>query len=251
MESATAEKRRLANAAALALAADPFVLAVALFGSVARGDAHEHSDVDLLVLVDDARVPRSTLGLNPEGPQSHPDVAVSTYTLDELGKRLHRWTRFAAHLRSEGVVLHDPGGTLTSALQAEIPISIEYEVQRSERHLDQFSQLDRFGSRMLFPLARIYSVGRTASLARLSLYGRLEFDQESAFDALRDLDPSLADDIQTIRSLRPFYELVRDGTADRELPFEPVGFLAQSKATEAREAAKRLLEACRDSSAIH
>lgn len=240
-ESPSTQKRRIADSAAVALAGLPSVLAVALFGSVARGDAHEHSDIDLLVLVNATRAHSATLAGQETSPLAHPEISLSIYSEGELEQRLHQWSRFAAHLRRESVILHDPHGTLTAILQTEIPVSIDHEVDVSKRYLTRFAHIDRFGGRMLFPLAHLYSVGRVAVLARLSQYGDLEFDQAKAFAKLQRFDPSLADDIQMIGSLEPFYDCVRHTDAAVDLPFEPVGSAAETRTIEAREAVLRVL----------
>lgn len=76
-------------------------LAVALFGSHARGEATESSDVDVLVLVSE-RAKTYSRGA----------VTVSPYTFPQLVGMARKGSLFVRHLMSEGHVLRDPGALL-------------------------------------------------------------------------------------------------------------------------------------------
>jgi len=80
------------------------VRAVMVYGSRARGDATEDSDLDLLALVPRARA----------SVQSG-DVHCSYYTQEQL--TAGSGTLFGAHLQRDGRVLWDPTGDLTIALR--------------------------------------------------------------------------------------------------------------------------------------
>ena len=69
--------KRLEYLAALVRTTDPNVVAIILYGSVARGVADEQSDVDLLVLVDDEQA-YSSLG------SPHAGVRLLTQTYDQV-----------------------------------------------------------------------------------------------------------------------------------------------------------------------
>lgn len=80
-------------------------IAVMLYGSHARGDAGLTSDVDLLQLV-------------PHSPRSYTSARVSVvaYTPAQLKEMAAQGSLFAWHLRTEGVVVHDPQGLLRESL---------------------------------------------------------------------------------------------------------------------------------------
>jgi hypothetical protein len=88
------EKARLEELkmAARALGQDPEVLAVVLFGSLARGEATAMSDADLLVLLEETTLPfpERLVRYRPQGVRR---VEVFPYTLEEARRGLgcRRW----------------------------------------------------------------------------------------------------------------------------------------------------------------
>lgn len=105
---ATVNHRRAAEsfAAAARDAFGPRIDRIVLFGSVARGDATEGSDVDILVVVDhrDARLLRGVYALADEASWSHGvDVSVKVLGREHLPRALG--TGFMKDVESEGVSL--------------------------------------------------------------------------------------------------------------------------------------------------
>jgi Nucleotidyltransferase domain len=224
--------------AAHLLAAVPTLEAVCLFGSVARGDAHAGSDIDLLVLGTDPALTASALrsGL-PAGVGSE-HVSILYHTPETLANHLDRWSRFGLHLKAEGEILVDRHSLLRAALAGEAPVSTYDELRMQLLHLRSFDHLERFGGRFLFVLAHLYAIGRTVAFALLAERGIFEFSQERAFERLASLTPGHAVEVEAIAQLRPFAELTTGHEADT-LPFD---FLqgASAHVAVARDAIRQL-----------
>ncbi|GIM89300.1 nucleotidyltransferase domain-containing protein [Paractinoplanes toevensis] len=244
--AAAVQKLQQAKEASDALASVPEVAGVVLFGSVARGRASRDSDIDLLILVtaDDLEI----TDLRHHLPISLREVPISlsSHTSDGLAAYIRRWSRFGAHLRQEGKILHDTGDQLRTLLSDEVPISVESELDTQQHHLQTYKHVERFGGRFLFPLAHLHRIGRATAYALLAKEGVLEFDGKSAFQELLARHPTWTEDINVIMSLGPFYKRVRIDSSDIELPFDPTGPEAERKLVEAREAISRLLERSRE-----
>lgn len=80
---------------------------VMLYGSVARGDAKDGSDIDILQLT---QTPSSSYTIG--------SISVTVYTADHLRVLAHAGSLFVLHLRLEGKILYDPYHELSGALSA-------------------------------------------------------------------------------------------------------------------------------------
>lgn len=102
-----------------------------LYGSRARRDAVASSDLDLLALVP-TQLPSINIG----------PVSLSFYTAQQLATGIS--SLFGAHLKRDGVVLHDDGGELTALLDrmGEVDTSRLFERVRSMSALFTTPQLD-------------------------------------------------------------------------------------------------------------
>jgi hypothetical protein len=96
--------------AAWALSRVAGVRALMLYGSHARGDATDQSDIDLLALTD------GTPGSWQEG-----HLSLTAYAPGHLTALAQRGSLFVLHLCSEGRVLSDPHGSLETALSSYRP----------------------------------------------------------------------------------------------------------------------------------
>jgi predicted nucleotidyltransferase len=216
----------------------PGVDGVCLYGSVARGEGHGASDIDLLVLGKSQQLSPSRLRAHLPADLREAPVTFLYHTPETLETYLHRWSRFGAHVRNEGLILFDPHGRLRSALNEDIPVSSREELLAQMRHLDNYDDLKRFGGKFLLPLAHLYSIGRTVVFALLAERGVLEFDQVRAMRQLERKLPEAKDDIRTIARLRPFQQRV-GRRSHTHLPFSPND--CESEVATARDAVRRLI----------
>lgn len=197
----------------------PQVSGVCLYGSVARGDAGPHSDLDLLVVGEDPDLRpssmRRALGLSG----SEPRVSIVYHTPDTLNRYIETGSRFLLHVQLEGEILYDGSGLLES-LKQRSPIRgpIRGEVDGQLRRLSLYENPARYNGNFLFPLAHIYAIGKAILMAILSENEIYEFDRDRAFDAFTKRFPDSANDVETLRWLTPFYTLVSKGI-EQELPF--------------------------------
>lgn len=242
--SAALEKRTQARAASRLLADVPGVQSVALFGSVARGDAESTSDIDLIVLGDSDELTSSELRRRLSPALAGVDISVSYHTPASLLSYLKRWSRFGAHLRLESTILYDQDGVLGQILASDRPIDTRYELASQARNLARFEHVERFGGRFLFPLAHLYRIGRAATFAAIANKGQLEFDRRQALRIAADLYPGLEPDFRVIAGLEPFYERVRspEGVGASDLPFDPAGPAAERHFIDARASVARIIE---------
>jgi predicted nucleotidyltransferase len=227
----------------------PGIDGVCLYGSVARGDEHEGSDIDLLVL---GRSPEMTPSwLRQQLPTYLRDAHVNFayHTARSLDAYLHRWSRFGAHMRHEGKILFDPNGDLKLAFEEEIPVSTLEELQAQLQHLANYDDLGRFGGHFLLPLAHMYSIGRSVVFALLAEHEVLEFQQERAMSLLEYELPEARSEIQFVTRLRPFQERVSHRRQD-SLPFTPTGSKAEHEAAGARNAIRQLIGYSRSADAL-
>jgi predicted nucleotidyltransferase len=123
-----ATKRNQAKRAADALAAVNGITGVCVFGSVARGQAHQDSDIDMLILgtSPDLRVSRLREALPPQLRDC--GIALTYFTADRLATHLSRATVFGEHLRKEGWIVYDRSGELTRLIQATRPLAPDREI---------------------------------------------------------------------------------------------------------------------------
>lgn len=202
------------------LAGDQRIIAVLLFGSVARGDAGKAGDVDLLVIrtsdssgQDVRRLVSHLVSLVAGSPS--PQV----YALAQLKQEVIHKPSFTAHLADESLVLYQsPAYEDVKALLRTTRIderSIEAEIDQRLYELDRLRHLERFNSNFVPCLAQAYRIGRAVVIARLLQEQIREYDWRHIFRLYARLRPDLHEDLHRIEVLRPFFEHV---TGKSELP---------------------------------
>lgn len=201
------------------------VEAVFLFGSVARGDLHEASDIDLLILGSDVEL--SPAVLLHKLPDELRDVKLSLlyYSLDEFRQMLATASPFAKHLRLEARILYDPDGVLAALLKdmnAYQEMDVKRELQIRMTQLSVYNDLEMFKGNFLFVLSDLYSIGKSVVMLALVVEGTPEFNREAAFARFVERHPEMISEVETVARLRPFYLLVTRQVSD-QLPFSRYG----------------------------
>lgn len=227
---------------ARSLATLPAVEGVCLFGSVARGQVNEWSDIDILVVGSDAGLVPSALLNKLPADLKEDRVTLLYYLRCELRDLFAaRWS-FSEHLRREGEVLYDRTGFLTSLLRRErnTPAATKEELNARLDQLNAYNDLRVFKGNFLFVLGHLYTVGKAVTMLALAAEDAPEFNREAAFLKLAERHPELASDVNTVAQLRPFYRLVTRRGAE-PLPFAYRG--ADREVTKAIAAVRRLARA--------
>jgi predicted nucleotidyltransferase len=222
----------------------PAVDGVCLFGSVARGNPNEWSDIDLLVVGSDRKLsPTVLLSKLPQELKTN-KMSLFYYTHDELQDMFTAGLSFAKHLRREAQVLYDRTGFLTSLLDSDLKTktSVQAELEAHLGQLAVYNDLQMFKDNFLFVLARLYTIGKAVVMLALVAEGADEFSRDAAFARFAEQHPELASEVAMIARLRPFYRRVTQRGSE-PLPFPYRG--AEREVREAISAIRRLGEAVR------
>lgn len=160
--------------APLPVSANEGTLGVLLFGSRARGDAREASDVDLLFVTDEPFPRTERVGA----------LSLAFYPWARLVALASAGDLFAAHLVHEAKAVHDPLDLLTR-LRGSFVAAADYgrDVRLASDHGRMLIALaDRFEDLGLLN-RRIAWVVRTVLIARQAALGRFVFAADELVDA--------------------------------------------------------------------
>ena len=240
-EPAAHVKRRRADGLSMAWATIDDVVGICVFGSVARGDASERSDIDMIVLSTNSDLTSQELLDMALESKRHGDISVRVYTSEDLVDHLTRSPIFAAHLKSDGIILLDRNNQLSAIINRDYPISISDEINWQRKNVELYEHSERFGHALLLPLARLYSIGRAVVFLRLFQQAVIEFNATRAFAKLGDLRPEWRNSLAEVGQLRPFFQSVRLDDIGAEWPFDPFGDDARERFESARGAVHTLL----------
>jgi predicted nucleotidyltransferase len=192
--------------------------AVILFGSSARGDATEHSDLDLLVISTHRGGTEAARELSREVRSMR--VSLLTHTWSSFARLRHDDWLFVRHLSEEAVALWDPHGEFGRRSEVAYPgdRAVTDQIRQHSQGLTQLSDVERYGGDFLFPLAGVYALAKRIAMLANSRRGVSIFDRERALLACGDLFPAAAEDLSALRRLAPFYALTR-GIRSMHTPF--------------------------------
>lgn len=209
-----AERRDLAEQLTGELRQIAGVTAVGVFGSTARGDANEHSDLDLLVLTRPHADPSPIrLICRDARPMKVSLVLHDPRSFERL--RNQDWL-FVRHLSDEGIALWDTAHEYADRSLVSHPGdgAVVGEIQGHGQGLARISQLERYGNDFLFPLANVYGLGKRIAMLANARAGVSIFQRDQALRVCEELYPLAAPYLHSIAALAPFYAQTRgDRTA--------------------------------------
>jgi predicted nucleotidyltransferase len=211
--------------------------AVALFGSLARGDANAESDIDLLVVCEEAMA-RDDFEL-PDVPS---EIAFTTWRrVQAPGTR--QWA-FLTLVGSEAEMLHDPKTRLARALAnlpTPSPEDVEADCAQAQLKLENYTHIERFGGLYLSLFADCYRYAKGAILTASAYSGQPLPRRDDAFAWFIDRHPELAADVATVRTIEPHYLLTMNKGSEETLPFSANN--CDERALAVLDAAKRICKA--------
>ena len=196
----------------------PAIEGVLLCGSVARGDADEWSDIDLVVIGSDPDL--TTSRMREALADMNRRVSLIYYPAEAFDEQFRQHALFIAHLQKEGLIVFDRSGRLKNILGKPFApvVDVEQGIRAHRARLAPYSDPRRFNNNFLFCLSHLYSIGKGVVMLGLAKEGVLEFNRDTAFGRYAGLHPELADETRKIAQLRPFYRLVT-GRRPEPLPF--------------------------------
>jgi hypothetical protein len=156
-----------------------------LFGSAARNEIAEHSDIDLLV-IQDSVTKKNQVDFETQMKQRiDPRFSITFYSFGALRSLVSRGSIFAMHLAREGQIIEDPKCRLQKILSA--PNSIDFDSER---------EVIRASSEVLYatdvdlehPAAALISIHllRRAALLRCAERGNPKFATRAVAEELAD-----------------------------------------------------------------
>jgi predicted nucleotidyltransferase len=199
------------------------VLSIIIFGSVARGEADERSDLDVLIVVADNETRAAVLRSIREGPFR--DLSPLVLTRAALMTGLPIRPSFVAHLLDEGVSVYEtPAWRDIEASLAKSVGDVDTlaaEVQQRTKELEPLAHPERFANSPVTAMSHLYGVARALVTARLLQLGIHEYSWQRIFDRYAELHPELISDLDAVKALRPYYECAR-GRPGAEVPTRTV-----------------------------
>jgi predicted nucleotidyltransferase len=177
--------------------------AAALYGSVARGDAEDYSDIDVLAVCPSSRkrdaYEEALFALRAYGDK----ISLSLYTPRELSFLTKQRSLFLLHLCSESLVLFDHTGLLSHLLATFKPKgSYCDDFEKSLDLLLPLREAVAGAPSQIHRLAYIYSLFRVFGVYLLANDGIYEFSKGKMSTALVEKWPHLKYQINILSGLR-------------------------------------------------
>src|SRR5437016_409982 len=177
--------------------------AAVLYGSVARGDVENHSDVDLLLVCQNQRKLPVIESIQRELGSLFERLSVAVYSHRELNFLNSVRSLFLLHLSREGVVLNDQSGFLTGLLaDFEPKKSYRLDFEKSLALMDPLQMQVRDAPNNFHRLSYIYSLFRVFGVYLLAERGIYEFSKSRMVNLLCLNFPNVIESVGALSDLR-------------------------------------------------
>lgn len=193
-----------------------------LFGSAARGDADEHSDVDICAFVHaDSHHDLVVLKMAVADNQNVSEESVTIFTVTSLQIMVEKGALFLWHIRLEGKILQDENDVLKNALSSleqfegyaeELAIYSELmrDIDDGRTEHEGLSHID---------LHILFLVIRNVSVLLCFKSGTPNFGRTSAYDAVRSKYPEASITREVFDQLEQWHLVYKRGIeSSDELP---------------------------------
>jgi predicted nucleotidyltransferase len=195
------------------LRAIPDIECALLYGSTARGDVEEHSDIDLLILSGVSQKHHVLEALNSSLAQFGSKVSVTIYTRRELKFLGDVQSLFLLHLKWESIILFDRSdGFLQRLFEAFQPKSSYHgDFEKSIALIDPVRKVVLGSPNQFHRLSQVYALYRVFGVYLLAEEGIYEFSKEKMSAELSFLYPARARSIAGLSRLRRLNNLFYSG----------------------------------------
>lgn len=185
------------------LAEHASVEAAALYGSFARGDIEEHSDIDLLLVCRSSRKLPTYMKIRETLGGCFSKLSITVYTEQELQFLYSAKSLFLLHLSLEAAVLLDRTGFLNALLTDFHPKdSYAQDFERSLSLIDPLRTIPTNTPNNLHRLSYIYSLFRVFGVYLLAESRTYEFSKTRMTQLLADKFPDRSDSVELLATLR-------------------------------------------------
>lgn len=203
---------------------------IVLFGSYARGDYKDLSDIDILVITD-SYLKISDINKNIPKSIKSEKISIVTYPLSDFNELFNEGSLFIAHLIREGKILFDDG-SYEKIAKRDFKVSDEFlneQIRIQINKLALYQDLSRFNNIHINCLDHFFAIFKNIVLLSLAKKGLLEFNKEKAFQLFKSKFSKHTEAIEKLMELQNFHILSSKGLK-RELPFNYIGDLDKVEA---------------------
>jgi predicted nucleotidyltransferase len=191
-----------------------------VLGSVARGESHSGSDIDLMLI---ALEPTRPSKLYPKlgGLEA---ISLIIHTRESFRRLAASRAIFAMHVRDEGKILFDRHRWLSEQLDSLVGQKADPTLtyRWASREVERYRDLARFNGIYHFAFARLYSISRAVAIGITVEKGDPQYGKDEPFSWIAAQFPALADPVQRLSALRAFRE-IEGGYDQLSPPFDDRG----------------------------